>query len=210
MIVQDVIRKAQRRFGDSHQVLVENADFYDWINEAQIEIHRENGDILTVTGVAASAFPWALPATFIRMYRVTYGGRPLDEVNILDLDNLDIDLDEFGNYGPPNFYYFNNEQLHLFPDPVASDSTSVSVEHFAVPATVSALLDNLTVPVVYHEDVVTFVVARCHERNENWDAYARFKDEFDRKISNRTEDKRKSDSYPVIRDDPWDYQYDLR
>ena len=203
MNVSEVIRKAGRRFGDSNNVLILEADFIDFINDAQLAIAREVGNILTTDTAAASTYPVAYPTTYIRTERVDYGGYPLQ---IIDKDDLDDQkIDPTTNPDRPYFYYFFNNQIHLYPDPPSTDSTSVNHTYWATPTVITTIANPLTVPTKYHEDVVTFVTARCHERNENWQMYSRLMDEFNAGMGKRLEEAKVSDdTYPVIRDDYWD------
>jgi hypothetical protein len=206
MDVSTVIRKAQRRFGDSSSRLVTQTDLFDFIDDAQMQIVRATGDITVTTDVAASTYPVVYPANFIRGERIEYGGRPLDIITKDDLDANYIDVTEFRD--EPMFYYYFAGSVHLWPDPEATDSTSVKFTYWGTPTAITSTGTALTVPVSYHEDIVTFVVARCHERNENWAMYDRLMNEFSTGLGLRTEEaKVKDDTYPVIRDDPQDNVY---
>lgn len=207
MDVDDVIRKAGRRFGDSNNVLILAADFFDFINDGQLQIVRLTGDIKTTnTGAAASTYPLTLPATFIRGERMEYDGNPLKLITKRDLDDLNVDVADYPD--KPNFYYYYNNQVHLYPDPPVGDTTSVSFIYWSMPTSVTGTGQNLTVPIAHHEDLVTFVVARCHERNENWAMYQQLMNEFNAGLGQRIEEaKVKNDTYPIIQDDYWDSWY---
>lgn len=202
MNVTELIRKAGRRFGDTNERLITAQDFYDFINDGQLQITRLTGDIKTSDTAAANTYPVTLSATFIRGEQLTYGGRPLD---ITDKDALNsLYIDPTLNQDKPYFYYYFDNKVHLYPDPVASDSTSVVFTYFSTPTQVTSAATALTVPIAQHEDLVTFVVARCHERNENWNMYGRLMDEFNSNLGTRLEEaKVKDDTYPIIRDDDY-------
>jgi len=79
------------------------------------------------------------------------------------------------------------------------------VQYAKLPVAIDDTGDPLTIPLSYHEDLVTFCVMRCHERNENWRAFELMQNEFARGLANRlTEEENPEDSYSVVRDDPWD------
>jgi hypothetical protein len=204
MNVAAVIRKAGRRFGDSNNVLIAEQDYFDFINDAQIAICRVTGDVLTTnSNPAAATYPLTVPAAFIKGERCDYGGRPLDLIDKDDLDARKIDVTDF--LGEPYFYYYYNNQIHLYPDPAVGDTTTVNFTYWSTPTEIISTGTALSVPVSHHEDVVTFVVARCHERNENWNMYGRLMDEFNQNLGLRTdESKIRDDTYTIIRDDPWD------
>lgn len=204
MLASDVVNKAARRYGDNGYVSAEENFYFQCINEGQMEIYRETGDILASTTVAATGFPWSIPTNFIRGERLLYGGLPLKEIKKLDLDSLSLNQNDYTDKGTPSSYYYWDEKVYLYPDPPASDSTSCVFEYYVFPAEITNISNVITVSDVHFNDLVTFVVARLHERNENWNAYEMLMNEFRNRISYRMEDKNKNSSYHVIRDDPRD------
>lgn len=206
MDVPTLIRKVQRLFGDDAQILISNTDLIDWINDAQLQIVRETNCLTATHNAAASTFPIATPASFMRAFRILYGNLTLQPTTLEDLDSKNHDLSYFT--GSPAFYYIFANQIFLFPDPLSSDTTTVTIQYSKYPDTVSLTTDPLTVPVIYHEDIVRFCLARAHERNENYRAYEINMNEFLTRIGQRIhEHDVQDDTYTVIRDDPhfWSY-----
>lgn len=203
MNVLEVIRKSGRRFGDSANILIEEQDFLDWINEAQLEICRETGILTTTTTVAANLFPWTLPTTLIEITRVTYNGTPINKIDIESIDALGINVNNYSD--GPLYFYIKEQTMVLFPAAATSDVTLISITYANTPVQVTTTADPLTVPVMYHEDVVKFLVMRCHEMNQNYRAQEIAYNEFKGNIGIRLDEKTvRDDTYPIIRDDPWD------
>lgn len=205
MNVVTVIRKARRSFGDDGSVFHSDADFIDWINDAQMQIARETNCLTGVSTAAASTFPVAYPADFIRVRRLTYNGIALSMIAIEELDSKYADLTD---QDEPLFYYFVNNTICLFPDPLNSDSKSVVIQYAKTPTDVTLTVDPLTVPIHYHEDVVTWCLAKAHERNENWKGMEAAMTKFNANMSMRVEDfNMPEDTYPVVRDDDYEMWY---
>lgn len=203
MNITEVIRKAGRRFGDTNNVLIEEQDFLDWINEAQLEICRETGILTTSTSVAANLFPWALPSTLIEVTRVLYNSTPINKIEVETIDDLGINVSNYSD--GPLYFYILNGSMYLFPPANASDTTSISIQYANTPTTIASTATALAVPVMYHEDIVKFLVMRCHEMNQNYRAQEIAYNEFKANIGLRLDEKSiRDDSYPTIRDDPWD------
>ena len=59
MDVATLIRKVQRRFGDSNQIIIDIQDIVDWANAGQQQIARETKCLSTTLTQSASAFPVA-------------------------------------------------------------------------------------------------------------------------------------------------------
>lgn len=206
MNVTEVIRKTGKRFGDSANVMILQADFIDFINEAQLQILRET-NILTgsTTGAAYTAFltGLALPTDLIEILRVLYNGIPLPKIEIESIDALGINVAD--HIDGPTYYYLVNNTMKLYPGARSGDTTVVTVEYSKTPAQIATTADPLTVPIVYHEDVVDWCVMRCHEVNQNYKAQEIALQEFHSNVGNRLDEAKVRDgTYPTIRDDPWD------
>lgn len=206
MIVSDVIRKAGRRFGDSSNVMISNQDWYDFINDAVFRIVREVGALEATSTAAANTFPLNFPADFVRVIDVKYGTDPLAMIQAEDLEAKQVDISD--NPDAPYFYYLENFKIKLYPVPPVGDTTTVTTNYVKMPTNVVSTGDSIGIPTMYHEDIVTWCVARCHERNENWSAMDRFEKEFFDSTGARMEDaKVGDDSYQIIRDDYFDSGY---
>ncbi len=202
MDITTVIRKAGRAFGDSSNILIDEADWLDWINEVQLKIVRETECNSTRITPAASAFPYALPADFLRGKRVVYGDRALQLTTLSEMDDKFLPQDDAGASW---WYYYHDGSIYLYPDPSSTDSTVVTIDYIALPTTVATTSDPLTVPASFHEDIVRFLVMRAHERNENENAMLRAKAEFDEAKGDRVQDTDgSSDEFDVVNADEAD------
>jgi hypothetical protein len=199
-LVSDVIRKAGRRFGDTDQIVIFNADWYDWINEAQLEICKKTSYLTTTTTAAASTFPVTVPAGFIRMVDVTYDGNPLKLMERETLIEMQIDKDD-ADGGTPEFYYFFDKKINLYPEPDSSDSHSVAYTYVGVPTLVTGTGDNLSVLDAYSPDVVTWCVMRARERIKDYQGMQIASQQFLDGQGDRIDGMQVADdSYPTIRD----------
>lgn len=199
-----MMKKVRRSFGDNTGIFVKDEDLLMWANEAQLAIVRETGCLTAEATVAASATPWTLPDTFIKTIRVLYGVSPISFAPVEHLDSLKLDLTYPGS---PGYFYFINGQLRLYPDPASTDTTTVTIQYSKTPNELTDPADLLTIPLIYHEDVVRFVLARCHERNENYKGYEVAMGEFLGGGAGRTDESDVQDeTYVLIRDDPADFE----
>lgn len=201
MLVSDITRKVQRLFGDSSsEIIIVQADIYDWVNEAQLLITRKTHCLTNTNNAAASTYPATLPADWIITKRVTYDTPelPLHLADIEDLDAYSIDP----TYADaPQFYYFFNGKLNLYPNP---GGTKI-VHHYYVktPTNVTAPGDTPSLPISFHEDLVRFCLMRAHERNENSKGMENSTAIFQSTDGLRQEEATVADDdYYVVRDDP--------
>lgn len=211
MDVTTLVRKVKRLFGEDSTIFIDDQDIYDWINEGRRDISRKAK--VGVVSVSTPASTWASTPLvwndsthFPPIRRVAYGSVPIPYVDIASFDDRNIDLSASG---VPQFYYISGTNLHLWPVPNASDSTSVFVETIPAYEDVDDTSDSLGIPVQYHDDLVLFCLARAHHRNQDHNASERAMAEYNANIFQRREDMHAPDSYPVIRDDPNDMDYDF-
>jgi hypothetical protein len=204
MLFLDLERRVQRRFGDSNQVFITEADIIDWTNDGQLAIVRETRCLTGTSSAAASTFPVNKPTDFLKMLRITYNGMPLSYVDIEELDARYTDL---STQDVPILWYIANDQIALYPDPTNTDSTSVVMYYSKVPTTIAVNSDPLTIPTLYQVDLISYVLMRAHERNENWMGYDRCMADYTKGLAERMDEAfEPEDTYFVKRDDGWDNQ----
>lgn len=205
MTTVDIIRQVGRSFGDTDQIIITNADIFDWINEAQLEICKKTECIISTTTSAASAFPLAartLMPTFIRARRVTYGQLPLVELEISKLD--DAQVDQSVRINSPQYYYWNGGILNLYPLQPTGDVTVVTIDYVATASLITSTIQNPGIPDLYSKEIISYCLAKAHERGENNTQYTSKMQEFQAGVNEDVDNEfNRSSSYPVIRDDPW-------
>jgi len=193
--VPTLIRKVQRRFGDSNQIFITQTDLIDWINEGQFKLAKETKCLSTSVNAAASTYPIPKPVDCLKIERIT----PLYYVDLDELDSMGVDIT---TQSTPLMYYNIGEQINLYPDPLGTDTTNVKLQYSQIPTTIALTTDPLSLPVSFHEDLVTAVLIRAHERNENWKAVEVLSNELQATLSSRLEDTNvPDDTYVIVRDE---------
>jgi len=211
MIVSDVFRRVQNLLGDKGEVLIMKVDMIDWINDAIDEIIREtsNGEI-TQTFAASTGF--VTIASFealsgkMPVKRATYMGLALEGISLEDLDAKGYNL---ADTGTPVLYYLKDSTIRFYPVPLSTDANSIVITLSDIKAAlVTPTNDGVAIPLplAWHSAVVDYVTSKAHEKNKDWEAANRsmglFKDATGQRIHQAHQI---SDSYPVIRDDPYDW-----
>src|SRR4051812_29184387 len=108
MLCSDIIRQVGRSFGDTNEIVITNADIFDWINEAQLNICQKTECLKATVTYAANTFPHAYPTDFIRAIRVLYNNISLEEIQLKDLDSRGINLTT-PNTNPQYYYYSDSK-----------------------------------------------------------------------------------------------------
>jgi hypothetical protein len=198
-----LVRKVQRLFGDTAaEVVISQADIFDWVDEAQLQITRKTHCCTkTLTGLAANTFPLALPEDWIMTKRLVYGTTILKFVEIDDLDALSYDATVPTD--SPSVYYIFNRKINLYPNKGATDATQLQHDFVCAPAPILSISTALDVPLSYHEDIARYCIMRAHERNENYKAQQISSDVFEALSGERLQESSNpnEDNY-VVRDDP--------
>lgn len=201
----DISRRVSRLFGDTDKIFVVDADYIDFINDAQRYIARATECLTTVVTPAASTFPWSFPADFIKIKRLVYGQVPMNYIDIEDLDAKSVNLTDRAT---PQFFYVDQRKINLFPLQPSADTTVVTVEYANIPATISALANTITIPDIYLEEIVNFVLAKTHSRNENYRAEEAAIQQVNAGMARDMDNTfQPDDTYPIVRDDPIDVWY---
>lgn len=204
MNVTDITRKTRRLFGDSaDEIVIQQADIYDWINEAQLTIVRQTGCLTGTLSSALNTYPKALPVDWITTKRVGFGNNPTMSLKFIEIDDLDnLNIDPTMPLDTPMYYYHFAGQLRLYPM-TTGNTQNVIHDYTRLPTVVTGLATPLDVPVSYHEDIVRFCVMRAHERNENWNAFRESKAIMLETAGLRQDEANLSDDeFFVVRDDP--------
>lgn len=203
MNVVDIKRQVRKRFGDPGGVMIKDQDIYDFINDAQLQIARQTETMTSTSSSTGAAMPYT--GVDIVEYRfVTYNNRPLVFTTQDDLLAKGLDLTYRAS---PDYWYAleNSNTISTYPLPPVADTTPMAISYVRKPADIVADGTALEIRNIYHNDIVNFCIARCHELQQNWQAAQMAMSEFTNGLAqSRYEGLSADDGYSVVRDDPWD------
>jgi len=202
MNVTEVIRLAGSLVGDQDNIIIKPQDFFDYINDGQTRILQETDARTSQIIGVASDYPIEFPGDILIGKQLLYGRSNLPKISVEELEIRQIDRTAIG---APQWYYYFNGAIRLFPTPESTDKTVTIFYYCPMPKIVTDVSVGLDIPVGFHNQLVQFVIARCHERLQNQTASERAMREFDKTLSIRKEVAAlRDDSFAVVRDDPWD------
>lgn len=208
MLFSDLERKVRRLFGDEFDIIIEKQDIIDWTNAAQVDIARKTYCLPTDVIQPASAFPYIVADMYL-MYRVTYGN-PAQPKSFTTLEDIDAKTIPYGlaPVGTPDSYYLRGKKVYLYPTPSPTDTTNVTITYDRAP--VDLVLNGnllLDIPSIYHEDVVRYVLARAHEKNENYEGQNMSDTYYNDGLAQRIHESTHGDEgFPFVRNDVMDFQ----
>lgn len=217
MNVQDIINRVQRTFGDEASVQVTTDDIIRWINDAQLEICKNNEQLLQTSATAntvAGQAEYDVPADIWTLRSLTYKGFRIKHMSFSEFNEY---LDGFGAtdgvspYGPgiPEVFMVWQSKITLFPKPAESITNGLKIFYSKQPTTITTVADALTVPLPYHTSVVEFCMSRAYELDEDLEKAAFAKGKFD-ESNQRLNDRQQWEQreyYPRITTLPEDENY---
>lgn len=183
MNVGTYVRRVQSGFGDFNEVAISREEIIDWLNEAQAYVVRETQCIKATLQEAANNFPVIIQDLFL-IDAAAYGESLLRFTNTEHIE----DWYKTPQRGIPQAYYYDANQIQLWPAPTASDATVVSIRYVASPEILDSGTGDSTeleVPVPFHNDLVIFGLVRAHEKNENYRAAEMKMQEFTANVAHR-------------------------
>jgi hypothetical protein len=166
MIVQDIVTRIRRTFGDEAAVQVTDADIIRWINDAQIEIVKKNDGALQKTGfvdLVANQSTYTMPTDLfiIRSLRYKFSDMlSYKSIAFKNMQELDDSIDgwdgsAYTTGSPAYFTVYENKAL-LFPTPDRAQVNGLKILYNQKPTDVTTLNDSLSLPLIYHNTVVTY------------------------------------------------------
>lgn len=200
MIVSDIITRVRRTFGDEAAVQVQDEDIIRWINDAQIEIVKNNEAALQKTGfvdLVANQAVYTLPTDLLilRALRFKYSTMTsftaLKYKSVQQFDELVDGWDGtlYGS-GSPIYYTMFEGQATLFPTPDTSTTSGLKVLYNQKPTDVVLTSDSPSLPLIYHNSLVTYCMWQASLLDEDHDPavmyQANFKNDMDNLKSKET------------------------
>lgn len=175
MNVQDVATRIRRTFGDDAGVQITDADVLRWVNDAQLEIVKENEELLETVGTADIVIgqaDYSTPTDLNVLRSCMYNNFRIRGLSFAQFNEY-IDgfkapqaQGGFGN-GTPEVYMLYGGLITLFPTPNQSITGGLRIYYSKYPPSVGNLADGLGVPDRYHNSVVDYCLKVAYEMDEN-------------------------------------------
>jgi hypothetical protein len=201
VIVQDVITRVQRQFGDEASVQVTSDDVIRWINDAQKEIAVQN-DLMQATATAPSVAgvnSYTFPSDMLGLNKLFYNNLKLRYLSRQEYDAYvnTQDPNEVANGDPLLYTRWGNQYL-VYPKPQSVGTFKLL--YTQRPPEVANGADSLSLSLEYHPRIVEFCLRQAYEMDEDWDAAAVKATQFDSGLSILKENEYSKDreTYPTI------------
>lgn len=171
MNVQEVVTRVKRIFGDESGVQISDQDIIRWINDAQEDIVVSNSGLMEATAttrVVKNVAEYDSPSNMSTLRSLKYKNRRLKALSFSEFTEY-IDNRSPIYVGDPEVFMSWNNKLTLFPTPGDNVENGLTIYYIQHPTPVASLADNLSVPLPYHNAVVSYCLQQAYELDEDFD-----------------------------------------
>jgi len=195
--VGDVYNQVKRAFGDESGVQVTNQDIVRWINEAQVDIAKQNQVLQTTAtvNVIGGTDTYSLSAVTPKIDSVAsilLNGRRIGNIPVSQAEESISLADPDGvESGAPQFWYEWAGDVTFWPIP--NKNYEMLIRYTAQPTNITTTLtDVLSVPDECFTDVCNYVLMRAYEMDENAEMMAVKQAEYSTSVAERGESEREA------------------
>jgi len=218
MNVGEIKTRVKRAFGDESGVQIDDTDLIRYINDAQMEIAKENEGLFEASAVSASVAgqaEYSLPVDTLIFRSLSY--KAPGEVAYTQLKGYSIN--EFNEYigswdgntsrnGTPICYMIFANKITLFFPPDHNLAAAMKIYYNRKPILVASDVDIPELPEVYHPTIVRMCLAYAYEMDEDWDAVGAKGQQIagDLRVLRGRDDWKEEATYPtitVLAEDQW-------
>lgn len=217
--VGEIKTRVKRQFGDEVGSQIIDDDIVGWINEAQIEISKQNNLIQKSINadINANQLNYNLPSVFgtnsyVKVATVLACGRALREISQREQADLIGDPSNSinsGVSGNPAYFWMWGTTLNLYPIPTIDQTGGLLIYYTQPPDDLANDTDISPLPAIYHMDIVNYCIAKAKEQDDDAAGYQQKMSEFNAGVSANKdiEEWRELDLYPSISTSVGDFGY---
>lgn len=195
--VGDVYNQVKRVFGDESGVQLTNSDIARWINEAQVDISKQNQVLQTtatvnVTSGTATYSLSAVTPKIDKIASILLDGRRVGNIPVSQAEeSISLADPEGTETGAPQFWYEWAGSVTFWPVP--NKNYTMLIRYTSQPTNVTTTAaDTLSVPDECFTDVCNYVLMRAYEMDENPEMMAVKQAEYSTSVAERGETERQT------------------
>lgn len=197
----DVSKYVKRQFGDESGVQITDDDIWRWIDSAQLEIVSQIAPLQArgTTNIVAGQTSYDLAGLNIfAIESLHYDGRRLENISFQEAERKIIDKES--SDGIPAFWYEYAGEISFWPVPDQDITGGLVVYYAKNPTRVTTGSDFLSVPDKFFEAVVSWVLSKAYELDEEFDQASNQRTFFQNKILEQhgEEEQAAHATYPTI------------
>jgi len=199
---QRVIDYVKRQFGDESGVQITDADIFRWINAGQEEIFRRNepAKATSTTDVVAGQHTYTFPSGILKVQSLLVNGVPIERRSFQEAEEYLLSQDPGRvETGDARIWYEWGGDFTIWPTPQGNYTGGITIKYIKSPDDVTSTSDVLSIPDIYFNRLIEFVMSQAYELDENWAAAENKAVQFSQNLDSQSNDTNtQHDTYPRI------------
>lgn len=200
--VNDVLNYVKRQFGDEAAIQISDADIIRWVNAGQDEIFRLNEPVKSsvTANLVAGQGTYIFPDGILRVQSIYVNGRPVEYKGTQEAEEYILQYDQSGvQTDIPQVWYEWGGSFTLYPTPNASLVDGIKFNYIKAPTPVTSGANPLSIPDVYYNRLIEYVLQQAYELDENFSAADMKAAQFSQNMQGYgNKDEIKFNTYPTI------------
>jgi len=198
----DIANYVKRQFGDESGAQITDSDIYRWIDAAQLQIVAKSAPIKakSVTDIVANQQTYDLSALAIHQIEsIHYNGGFLPSRSFAEAERYIFDSGT-AETGTAQFWYEWAGQISLYPVPDTALVGGLEIFYTKMPTPIANGTTPLSLPDKYFEAIVSWIMAKAYELDEEFDQASNQRQFFDATVNDQNFEERTQQNmtYPVI------------
>lgn len=204
MTPSEIELMARRRFNAVNDTFFSQQEIFDYIYAACLKISDETGAIERVytTSTVVDQQDYDYPTNTIGIKRVTYEGRRLEKIDMIEDDVITGLNQDTTATGSPLYYWTWENTISLRPIP--AEVGTLKIWSLNEPSAITSASAVLEIPSVYHEKLVTYVLGCMKDKDKDYAGadreWAKFDDDVKR-IRQSIRRLKRTDKFAVVKDE---------
>lgn len=169
----DVIKYVQRQFGDESGVQIKSEDVIRWINSGQTEIFRRNEPLKATSSadLVNGQHTYTFPGGILKIQSILVNGVPVPARTYQEAEEYILSNDPNRTQtGQSQIWYEWGGDFTLWPTPDSNVVGGIVIKYIQAPTEVNTETDTLSIPDMYFNRLVEYVLSQAYELDENWNA----------------------------------------
>ncbi len=208
MTPQQIEDAARRKYNSYSSSFFAQAEIWDLIYQAELEIARETkmleGNTVISGGSVLGTQSYAYPTGVLEVKRVQYDGARLEKIDFRDDDDITLFDANDTAQGTPLYYYDWEKTIYLRPVPDTS-SLEIRLFYYKEPTIVTSASQTLEVPTLFHMCIADYVVGEMAAKDQNAEIAQLYLDKwYNRHIPSMkawTTKRKTGDKFKVVREE---------
>jgi len=204
MTPAEIVLMARRRYNAVSDTFWSDQELYDVIYQSCLEVADEAYAVEATytTPTVSGTQEYSLPAATIAVKRVTWNGRKLTRIDMIEDDVLTALNQNTTATGTPEFYWVWDDTISLRPVP--NDAQDLKIWALNEPSSIASASQTLDLPTQFHGRLVNPVLSAMAAKDTNFTAAQYYQNMWEKdkvKIRQSVARMKRTDKFTTVKDE---------